>query len=112
VDAADFLALAATLKAMRLASLASGTYLKGRDVEVLFWIAGGIDTIKGLSEATGLSQLNVGRSVRFLSGRTVNLSPIRKRHSPFRLVDTRPHPHKSKIVQIFLIQPIPSKGQA
>ena len=107
MDAADFLALAATLRAMRQATAASGTYLKGRDVEVLLWVAGGIDTIEGLAQATGLSPGNVGRSVRFLSGRTVNLSPTRKRHSPFRLVDTRPHPHKAKIVQIFLAQPIP-----
>jgi len=108
VESADFLALAATLKAMRQATAASGTYLKGRDIEVLFWIAGGADTIEQLAQATGLSRLNVSRSTRFLRGRTVNLAPNRQRHSPFRLIDARQHPHKARIVQFFLIQPIPT----
>ena len=108
MDAADYRALAGMVKAMRLASAAAGGNLSGRHVEVLLWIAAGVDTINDLAEVTGLNPNNVKRSVRFLSGRPINKGVNRRLTSPFRLVGTRPHPHKSHPqVQVYLNQSIP-----
>ena len=108
MDAADYRALAGMVKAMRLASAAAGSNLSGRHVEVLLWIAAGVDTVNDLAEATGLNPNNVKRSVRFLSGRTVNKGASRRMISPFRLISTRPHPHQGHPhVQVYLNQPIP-----
>lgn len=93
MNAAECAALAAKIKAMRQVSEAAGIHLKGQDVEILLWIAAGVDSVRALVDASGLGIDSVRRSVRLLSGRPINKGLNRRRPSPFRLVDTRPHPH-------------------
>jgi hypothetical protein len=111
MNAAECAALAGRFRAMREVAKAAGLNLKSRDVEVLLWIAAGRDTYRELMAASGMGLHAVQRSVFLLSGRPVNLGPGKTRTSPFRLVDTRPHPHLPYPErQIFLTQTTTPNG--
>lgn len=104
MNAADCLKAAETITRMRHVAVAAGINLRAQDVEILLLIAAGVDNIRDLRAATGLGVKQATDSVRLLSGRPINKGINRHRDSPFRLVGSRPHPHLSKLSQVFLTQ--------
>ena len=61
-------------------------------VEVLLWVAAGIDSTRDLAEVVSVDRATLTRTLGILRGRSVWVRG-RWRESPLQLLQTRPHPH-------------------
>ncbi|NDC35576.1 MAG: hypothetical protein EBZ51_09420 [Synechococcaceae bacterium WB9_2_112] len=88
--------VATLLRTVRTAAEASGYPCGIPTVEILLLIAAGVDTHRGLIEATDKAQdaRGVKRIALYLEGRTEQHAN-RARASPFRLIERRKHPHRA-----------------
>ena len=92
----DTIRLAQAVGACRRAALASGNGMRLQEIEVLLWIAAGVDHVADIQAAMEAHRVSTHRSLRFLGGRDSSGSPHGSgiRVSPFQLIEYRKHPHR------------------
>jgi hypothetical protein len=89
--------LAAAISACRRAATAGGHGIRALEIEVLLFVAGGVDTQRGLIQATSASVSSIERSLAYLRGRDFSYQAAgvpAVRSSPLRLIEHRQHPHQ------------------